>query len=192
MRKYKMIILTAAACLSLAACQPKDQGAQQTTQASEAESKTEAVAEVSLSNIHEAVKDAYGEGYIPSMTFDETMMEEIFGVKKDLYEEYIAEGPMISAHVDTFAAVHAKEGKGADVEAALKAYRDKQVNDSLQYPMNIAKVQASQVIRHGDYVFFVMLGTLDAGSEDQDEETALKLAKEANQIGIDIIDGFFK
>ena len=27
----------------------------------------------------------------------------------------------------------------------------------MQYPMNVSKIQASQVVRHGDYVFFVML-----------------------------------
>ena len=33
----------------------------------------------------------------------------MFGISEDLYEESIAEGPMISVHVDTFLAFKAKE-----------------------------------------------------------------------------------
>ena len=37
---------------------------------------------------------------------------------------------MISAHVDTFIAIKAKEGKGEEVEKALTSYRDYLINDS--------------------------------------------------------------
>lgn len=50
---------------------------------------------------------------------------------------------MISTFVETFIGVQAKDGKGDDVEAALNAYRDRLVGDTMQYPMNIAKIQAS-------------------------------------------------
>ena len=55
--------------------------------------------------------------------------------------------------------------------------------------MNMAKVKASEVIRHGDYVFFLMLGTYDTSIED--ENAALEAAKEANKIGVDVVNGFF-
>ena len=41
-------------------------------------------------------------------------------------------------------------------EKALTSYRDYLINDSLQYPMNVPKVNASSVLREGDYVFFVI------------------------------------
>ena len=73
----------------------------------------------------------------------------------------------------------------------LNDYRDSQLNGAMQYPMNLPKIEASQVVRHGDYVFFVMLGTPSEEAEVQGEEAALESAKENTQIAIDIIDGFF-
>ena len=98
----------------------------------------------------------------------------------------------ISTFVETFIGVKAKEGKGDDVEKALTEYRERLVGDTMQYPMNVSKIQASQVVRHGDYVFFVMLGGPDDAAMEQGDEAALKSAEENNKIAIDVIDGFFK
>ena len=108
-----------------------------------------------------------------------------------MYETYVAEGPMISVHVDTFAAVEAKEGQADAVEQAFADYREAQLTQSAQYPMNLPKIEASQVVRHGNYVFFVMLGTPSAEAEMEGEEAALESAREQNQIAVDVIDSFF-
>ena len=143
-----------------------------------------------LTEIHEGVKEAYGDAYVPSSAIDGTMLGEVYGVNMDNVESFIAEGPMISAHVDTYVSIKAKEGKGEEVEKELKAYRDKVVSDSMQYPMNQEKVNASQVHRDGDYVFFVMLG----GFGDDLEEGAdmVKYAEEQTRIGLDKIKSFFE
>ena len=169
---------------------PEIQPAEETT---EETTKAETPAgEVKLEDIHTAVKEAYGEDYIPSMAFDAQGMKDVFGISSDLYENFIAEGPMISAQVDQFVAIQAKEGKGKEVEALLKEYQDYLINDSMQYPMNMAKVKASEVIRHEDYVFFLMLGSYDdAEAETEDEAAALEAAKEANKIGVDVVNRFF-
>lgn len=99
---------------------------------------------------------------------------------------------MISVHVDTFVAIRAKEGKGGDVEKLLGDYRTRLVDDSMQYPMNISKVQASEVVRHGDYVFFVMLGTASEEAQEQGEEAALQSAQEENKKAVDAINAFFE
>lgn len=153
---------------------------------------TTQAAEVDLEKVHQAVKDVYGENYIPSAPYDAQTFQDLFGVSEDLYEEFIAEGPMISVHVDTFAAVKAKEGKGGDVEEQLNAYRTRLVEDSVQYPMNMSKVEASQVVRHGDYVFFVMLGTASDEAMEEGEEAALQSAQEENQKAVDAIGAFFE
>ena len=119
-------------------------------------------------------------------------LEDVIGLSPELYESYVAEAPMISTFVETFIGVKAKDGKGDETEAALTAYRDRLVGDTMQYPMNVSKIQASQVVRHGDYVFFVMLGGPDDAAMEQGDEAALKSASENNQIAIDIIDGYFK
>lgn len=198
----RKMMLTAAAAMTvftmMTGCQAKPAGDQttqavteSTTEETTTEAPTTAAKEISLDEIHAAVKEAYGENYIPSAPFDEQGMKELFGVNSDLYDSFIAEGPMISVHVETFVAVKAKEGKGEEVAKHLNDYRESQLNDALQYPMNLPKLEASQVVRHGDYVFFVMLGSPSMEAEEKGEEAALESAKENNQIAIDIINGFF-
>lgn len=195
MKKIMMIAAVAATTLTvMTGCQakPAKDATQATTQVETQETTKETVTakEVDMTELYTAVKEAYGDEYIPSMPYDEQAMKELFGISADLYDGYIAEGPMISVHVDNFVMVEAKEGKGEQVEQILVQYRETLLTESLQYPMNMPKIEASQVIRHDDYVFFVMLGGATEGAED--EAAALAAAKEGNQIGIDVIDGFFK
>lgn len=204
----KRIIIFAAAVLSagLTSCVPKTEALQPSSSIEETgeteEGKTDAATDASeetaqisdelLKKVYEAVKEAYGEDYIPSMIFDETMLEGMLGITKDQYDACVAEGPMISAHVETFIGIKAKEGKTEEVAEKLNEYRDRLLEDSFQYPINMPKLEASQVITHGDYVFFVMLGSPDAEAEEQGEDAALESAKKKNQIAIDIISGFFE
>lgn len=145
-----------------------------------------------LDRIHDAVQMAYGENYIPNMPYDTTALEEVFGVDAGWYDAVIAEGPMISVQVETFVGIKAKPDKVKDVAAALEAYRKDQIENAMQYPMNMVKLEASQVVTQGNYVFFVMLGSADEAEEAKGEEAALASAKKNNQIAIDAIDEFFK
>lgn len=185
--KKILYVMLAAVMLNAAGC--SNTGASDVAAESTSETKNEIKADIS--EIHETVKAAYGDEYIPSMEYDAELFSEKFGITENLYESYIAEGPMISVHVDEFVAVQAKEGQGEKVEELLNAYREMLLNDSLQYPMNLTKIEASEVIRHGDYVFFVMLGTPDAEAEVQGEEAALKSAVEKNKIAVNLINGSF-
>ena len=145
-----------------------------------------------LSDIVQAVKDAYGENYLPSMEITEDMMSDIYGVNMDNVDEFIAEAPAISAHVDTFIAVKAKEGKGEEVEKELQAYLDYVVDNSINYPMNVAKVQSAKVVRYDDYVFYVMLGGYNDENPDATEEENVKFAQDQIQLGLDTIASFFE
>lgn len=91
----------------------------------------------------------------------------------------------------TFIAIEAKEGKGEDIEAALTTYRTNLIEDSFMYPMNIAKVNSSKVIREGDYVFLLMLGKIDERAEVTEEE-AFKFAEEEVAKVENIINDFLK
>lgn len=181
-----VIMAASLALASLTGCSSPSAGKEPTSQ------ETEAAVSVSLDDILNKVKEAYGEDYIPSTAMDEQMLNDIIGLSPELYESYVAEMPMISTFVETFIGVKAKEGQGDGVEKALTEYRDRLVNDTMQYPMNVSKIQASQVVRHGDYVFFVMLGGPDDAALEQGDEAALKSAEENNKIAIDVIDGFFQ
>ena len=122
----------------------------------------EIVSDATLDAVHNAAKEQLGENYIPSMPYDATTLTELFGVDPSWYDAAIAEGPMMSVHVDKFIGIHATEGNVENVANALNAYRDTLVADTMQYPMNVTKIQGSVVETVGDYVFFVMLGSLDA------------------------------
>lgn len=142
--------------------------------------------QVSLTELYDAVKEAYGENYLPQMQYDTEIFENVFGINEELYEEFIAEAPMMSAHVDTFVAVKAKEGKAEEVNQILKTYRDNMLENSLQYPMNLGKVEGARLYRNGDYIFYIILGGYPEDGSDVDAETA----KEQNQIAIDAIEKF--
>lgn len=177
MKKLFSLVMVGVMAFSLVACSTKkdDQG-------------TGNIKDVPVSEIQTAVKEAYGEAYVPSMDYDAQSLESIFGVKEDWYDEFIAQGPMMSAHVDTFVAIKAKEANVQDVVDALNSYREYLVNDSMQYPMNQIKIQASRVEQVGNYVFFILLGEIPTDVEEQGEDKMLEVAKEQTQIAVDTIN----
>jgi len=123
-----------------------------------------------MSAVRDAVADALGEEYWPDMALDPELLEMYFGLTGDMYEDYLAEMPMISANVDTLVVVKPKEGQADAVEEALSAYRESKVNDTMQYPINVGQIEASRVDKIGDYVCFVQLGgdTQDAFEQGGD------------------------
>lgn len=186
-KKSALLLVAAAVMMTAAGCGNGNSGTNQnqSTTAAQTEKK-----EPALSDIHQAVKDVYGENYIPSMQQDAQYISDVYGVTAEMYEEAIAEGPMISVHVDTFLAFKAAEGQADAIEEKLTAYREYLVTDSMQYPMNLPKVQASQVVREGDYVFFVMLGYVSDDTLDAD--ASLEEFKKSNQLAVDAILERFK
>lgn len=187
MRLKKIVsVLALTMMVALTAC-GRGGEAQETTTTKAPETTTQATTtakQVELSDIHEAVKAVYGEYYVPSMPFDAQYLSDMYGITEDMYEEMIAEGPMMSAHVDTFVAFKAKEGQADAIEEKLTAYREYLLNDAMQYPMNLAKIEASQVVKEGEYVFFVMLGYTE---EMENEDLRLKELQESNQLAVDAI-----
>lgn len=131
-----------------------------------------------LTEVHEAVKEAYGDTYIPTMPIDEKMIKEIYGIDSAWIKEIIAEAPMISVHVDTFIGIEAEQGKAEDVENALKAYNKKQIEESHQYPMNMPRVKSASIKRVDDYVFFCILGDIEKITTPKTEEEQLQVAQE--------------
>jgi hypothetical protein len=129
-----------------------------------------------LEKIHSAIKETYGKNYIPSRSLDENFLSDVVGVKKEYIENYIAEGPMTSSCVDTFIGIKAKKGKAGEVENALKTYRNSLIKNTNLYPMNTAKLQASQVLVHKDYIFFIVLGEFEEQTEQTDKDILLALA----------------
>lgn len=136
-----------------------------------------------METIKKGVVDALGENYWPDAQITQEMLEGSFGINSDLYEDYFAEMPMISANVDTLIIIKAKQDKVEEVTEALEAYRDRMINDTMQYPMNIGKVQSSIVEVIDNYVCFIQLGA----ETDDSEEVAIEQCKEQNQMALEAI-----
>jgi hypothetical protein len=140
-----------------------------------------------MTGIKTAVVEALGENYWPNMALDAQMLEGFFQIKPEMYDDYMAEMPMISNNVDTLIVVKAKEGQVDAVEAALNAYRDVQINEAHQYPMNVGKVQASVIEKIGNYVIFAQLGADTMEAMDKGDEAVVKQCQEANELAISTI-----
>lgn len=140
-----------------------------------------------LEGVKTAVLNAVGENYFPNMALMPDMLEEQFGITADMYDDYLAEMPMISANVDTLLIIRAKDDKVKEVEDALDAYRDARINDSMQYPMNVGVVQASRIERIGNYVCFVQLGGDVMEAMESGDEAVILQCQELNELVLEII-----
>ncbi|MBR5510508.1 MAG: DUF4358 domain-containing protein [Lachnospiraceae bacterium] len=180
--KRKGIILVMALSL-LMGCGKKESGAQ----SGAAEYRND----VSPQAVAEAVAADLGENYWANMEIPAEYLNDIYGVSADMYEEAYAQMPMISANVDTLIIVKANEANVEDVQNALNTYREAMVQDTFQYPVNIPKIQASQVETFGNYVCFVQLGA-DMGGEMDDEEVMIKACQEMNGQALAVIEGELK
>lgn len=188
------IITGAAIILSITGCnnQSKPNDNTNTAAADTAETQgSEPSKEVSLNSIVNAIKTAYGENYLPNMEMDSDMISSKFGLEADSYTEIYAETPMIGAHPDTLLIVKAADGRLDDVKAKLDAYREQLVSDTMQYPMNIAKINASQVVVKGDYAAFILLGAINENEDASDEEQE-SFAQEQENIGIEAFNKCFE
>lgn len=140
-----------------------------------------------MESLKTAILDAEGENYFPDMALLPDMLEMQFGITADMYDDYFAEMPMISANVDTLLIIKAKDGKVEDVEAALEAYRDVQINGALQYPKNIGVVQGSRIETIGNYVCFSQLGGDTMDIIDEGDEAVILHCQELNDRVIEIV-----
>lgn len=147
--------------------------------------------DVTVDDILNAIKTAYGENYLPNMEIDAQTLETEFGLTSDMYESVKAELPMIGTHADRVVIVKAAEGKADDVEAAFNTARENKVNDTLQYPMNLPKINATKIVRNGDFICFLMVGAINENM-DATEEEAKKFAESEIEKGVNAFNELFK
>ena len=140
--------------------------------------------DIDLTTLQQEIQEAYGETYLATMDYDSQILETVFGINPDWVEEFVAQGPMMSAHVDTFIAIKASEGNVENVKKALEDYRQMNIESSMFYPMNLAKLETAEVYETGNYVFYIMLGGY---ADVEDESGAKDFYTEQNKIALDII-----
>lgn len=137
-----------------------------------------------MSAIRQAVVDALGDNYWPDSQIPPEYLEA-YGLTSDMYVDFWGEMPMISTNVDTIIVIKAAEGQIDAVETALNSYRDTLVNDTMQYPMNLGKIQASRIEVVDDYACFMQLG---ADVTDLEEEDSIRHCQEQNEMALEAIE----
>lgn len=140
-----------------------------------------------MTGLRDAVMQELQDDYWPNMQIPAEMLESVYGLNSDMYVDFMGEMPMMSTQVDSLLIVKAAEGQVEAVESALQAYRDNMINNSLQYPMNLGKVQGSMVERVGDYVILSVLGGDVLDAADAGNEEIIKQCQEHNQRAINAI-----
>lgn len=204
MKKAVVCLCTGMLVLSMVACGRNDEGQSQDSQTptessqqntTEPTASPEATGESQediqtsgLKNIRQTLVEVLGENYWPNTEIPAEYLED-YGLTSDMYEDFYGEMPMISTNVDTVIVVQAKEGQVTAVEEVLNNYRDDLVSDTMQYPMNVGKIQASRIEIFGDFVCFVQLGadTTEFYGEDGDEEAVIKHCQEQNELAIEAL-----
>ena len=176
-----MLIAAAAGC----ACGDKSEQPAESAVVEEAGYRDD----VSCADIQAAVAGALGDNYWPNMDIPAEFLAETYGVTEDLHDEYIAQMPMISTNVDTLIVVKAKEGSEQAVEDALNAYHQMMVDDTMQYPMNLGKIQAGQVKTFGRYVCFVQLGADVMTQMEEGDEAVIAHCEQENAKALEAIEG---
>lgn len=140
-----------------------------------------------MEGLKAAVVELLGDDYWPDAQMLPDMLEMSFGITADMYEDYMAESPMISANVDTLLIVKAKDDKVEAVQGAVEAYREAKVNDTMQYPMNLGKIQASRIETIGNYVMFVQLGADTTDAAEEGDEAVVAQCQEVNDQVIETV-----
>lgn len=148
---------------------------------------TEPAQESSLMYLRDAVAEALGEDYWPDSVMEPEYVQDLYGLKPDMYEDIFVETPMIGTNVDTLIIVQAKKDRVEDVEKALNTYRKGEINNTMQYPMNIGKVQASRIETIDNYVLFIQLGGSSVDAEEEGEEKVMELSREQNEKALEAI-----
>ena len=141
-----------------------------------------------MNTVKEAVVEVMGESYWPDTAITPEMLEGTFGIAPDMYVDYMGEMPMISTNVDTLLIIKSNDDKVEEVEKALNTYRDNLIADTMQYPTNLGKIQASRIERIGNYVCFVQLGAESLIDENVTEEESIIKSQEQNELAIEVIN----
>lgn len=196
-RLWRAIFIAGMAAM-LAACgnsAAKNDSAE-TPDGSAAESVAEEVGgyreDVAVGDLQAAVAEELGDNYWPNMDVPNELLEDMFGITEEMYEEIAAQTPMISNNVDTLIIVKAKKGEEQQVEDVLNAYKEYNTTEALQYPMNLGKVQAAQIKTYGRYVCFVQLGAeipeLEAESDEDGDAAAIMHCEQENAKALAVIE----
>lgn len=148
-------------------------------------------AELAVGRIFDKIQEAYGDDYLPDTDMDAQTLQEEFALDLAQIDKYKAQVSGVSTHPDCLLVIKAKQGYGEEVEAQLNKAQQKQIEDAIVYPANSAKINASRVVRRGDYLAFILLGAIN-NDADMTEQQAAEFAAAQTQRGVDAFEDMFR
>ncbi len=166
MKKFLLLLMSAAIILSLAACgKGADNGGTTTATPAEIENK---------------IADAIGkDNYLCDTEIDKDWLQNSFQLDMSKVESYVAKQNSIgSVNPDTVVILKTKDGYAADAVKALNTYFSQIVDYIRQYPFGTAKVMNARLYQSGDYVIYIVAGASYDG-EDSEAETKLAVSEYA-------------
>lgn len=143
-----------------------------------------------VNNIHQAVQEAYGSLYAPSMQVqtDEYYMADTLKLDASWYDYAIAEVMGMAVIPDTFIIIHPTEGNLENVKNAMEAYKTT-LTENAWYPTTVTRSQGAQTGVVGEYVYFVVLTSGVNDMMYEDEAALIQACKESTQLAVDTIAG---
>ncbi len=143
-----------------------------------------------VNNMYQAVVEAYGSTYSPSMQMqnDEFYMTDTLKLDASWYDHAIVDVMGMAVLPDTFILIHPTEGNLENVKNALEAYKTT-LTENAWYPTTVTRSKGAQTGVAGDYVYFVVLtGTVDDMAYET-EEQVIEACKESTQLAVNTIAG---
>ncbi len=136
-----------------------------------------------IQNVAQYLKETFGATYAPDMQMqeDEAYMKDTLGLDASWYDAAYAEVPMMSFGADKFIMIHPTEGNLENVQKALEAYKQAQIEDTFQYPSTMTQRQAALVETIGDYVCYMIFTGFVGDLWEADEATQIQTYTEANE-----------
>lgn len=191
-KKIALLSLSAVLTLSLAACGKTENGIIKDNASPGIETPAVSVDKLFTNEgISAVLHNTYGDNYLPSEQLDAQTVNSLFNLEDSDYDAFYAEVPMISVHADEVYIFKAADT--AKILESLNKYRDAEINQSMQYPINLPKIAASQVHDFGNGVvgYFVLGGYIEDADIEADETKSRDYYASETQRGIDALADYF-
>lgn len=141
----------------------------------------------SVSEMAALIKSSMSFDYYPDMEADPEVLETIFGLTADMYDDYFCEMPAISVQSDTLLIVKPADGKKDAVLSALQSHLDYEQNEAMQYPVNAVQAKATEVYEADGYIYYLALFG-DVSNAESDDNQLLSLCQDRTKEIEKIID----
>lgn len=110
------------------------------------------------------------------------------GIKPDMYKTYFCKKSIDKFTSSIYLAVCAEDDKVEEVKKQLYKYKDKLTIEFESVPAEIERIQSADIIQHGDYIYFILLGKIDktASAEQVREQQKLNNKKAVEVVSNDL------